>query len=293
MKQLALISFILSLCFVIASGCSSEDSPSVPDFEIFVSSRATSSVKRFDGSNGEYFDDFVKPGSGGLNLTQEVAFGPDNHLYVSGRGTSAILKFDKTSGEFIERFTKGYSLDEPTKITFGPDGLLYVSQWGKSKNKVARFEATSGAFVDEITEGLNQGMAHTWDNSGRLYVVSYGSRDVRRYSSEGVFIDVFTKGGSLQGPVNLWFGADGNLFVADWETGSVQIFDGSTGDFVRNFITGLAKVEGFAFDKDGNLYLCDWVKNTINQYDASGKFKKILIKNGSLSQPNGIAIRQN
>lgn len=292
MKRICMSSFLLSIWLIASVGCGSDDGPGTPDFEMFVSSRATSSVKRFDGSDGKYFDDFVKPGSGGLKLTQEVALGPDGHLYVSGRGTTAILKFDQTSGEFIERFTKGYNLDEPTKMTFGPDGLLYVSQWGQSKNKVARFNAETGAFVDEVTEGLNQGMGHAWDEEGNLYVVSYGSRDVKRYTSAGVFMDVFSKGGNLLGPVNLWFGQDGNLFVVDWETGTVQIFDGTTGNFIRNFITGLSRVEGFAFDNSGNLYLCDWVQNMVNQYDASGNFKATIIKNSGLSQPNSIAIRQ-
>jgi len=292
MKNSSVSSLLFSVWILIGISCGSDSGPGIPDFEMFISSRATSSVKRFDGASGKYIDDFVKPGSGGLNLTQEVAFGPDGHLYVSGRGTTAILKFDKDTGEFIERFTKGYSLDEPTKITFGQDGLLYISQWGKSKNKVARFNADTGAFVDEVTEGLNQGMAHAWDKTGNLYVVSYGSRDVKRYTNEGAFMDVFTKGGNLQGPVNLWFGSDDNLYVVDWETETVQLFNGATGSFIRNFITGLTKVEGFAFDNGGNLYLCDWVKNTINQYDASGNLKATIIKNSGLSQPNSIAIRQ-
>ncbi|UCH65247.1 MAG: hypothetical protein JSW63_11685 [Ignavibacterium sp.] len=52
--------------------------------DIYVSSRNTNSVKVFDGTTGEYKDDFVPPGSGGLSATQEVAFGPDGNLYVSG-----------------------------------------------------------------------------------------------------------------------------------------------------------------------------------------------------------------
>lgn len=285
-----MINFLL--LFLSLLGCESNEKAGPPAFEIFVSSRATNSVKRYDGTDGKFIDDFVKPGSGGLNLTQEIAFGPDGHLYVSGRGNTAILKYDKSTGEFIGRFTKGYELDEPTKMTFGPDGLLYVSQWGAAKNKVARFNATTGAFVDEVTDGLNQGMGHVWDGEGNLYVVSYGSKDVRKFSSAGVFTEVFSKGGDLQGPVNLWFGQDNNLFVVDWETGSVQVFNGTTGNFLKKYITGLTKVEGYAFDKEGNLYLCDWVKNTVNKYDPSGSFKAVLITSGGVSQPNSIAIRQ-
>ena len=88
----------------------------------------------------------------------------DGNLYVSGRGNPAIKKYDGSTGEFIESFTSGYSLGNPTKMTFGPDGMLYVSQWGTAKSKIARFNSTTGEFVDEFTSiDLNQGCGHAWD----------------------------------------------------------------------------------------------------------------------------------
>lgn len=286
--------FFLVVCFLgFSTSCDDKtSSKSEPSFEIFVSNRGNNSVKRFDGDNGLFISNFVSSGSGGLNLTQEVAFGSDGHLYVSGRGNSSILKYDKTTGAFLGEFTKGYALDEPTKMTFGPDDKLYVSQWGKSKTKVARFDSKTGVFIDEITSGLNQGMSHAWDGDGNLYIVSFGSKDVKKYDAAGNFIKVFTSGGNLQGPVNLWFGSDGMLYVVDWETGSVQLFDGHTGVFVRTFISGLSRVEGHAFDRNGKLYLCDWVNNVINQYEAAtGKFITTFISGHGISQPNSIAIR--
>ena len=72
----------------------------VPGYDLLVSSRGTNSVKRYDGRDGAFVDDFIAPGAGGLAITQEVLLGPDGQLYVSGRGTSAILKFDRRTGGF-------------------------------------------------------------------------------------------------------------------------------------------------------------------------------------------------
>lgn len=263
--------------------------PNSPD--LFISSRNTSSVKRYDGTTGAYIDDFVKTGSGGLSSTQEIMFGFDGNLLVTGRGNSAILKYNGETGEFISNFTSGYALDEPTKMTLGPDSLIYVSQWGQQKGKVARFNGMTGAFVDEFTSiPLNQGCGHAWDGAGNLYVASFGSADVRKFDTQGNFISIFTNRSG--GFVNLWFGEDGYLFVIDWNTGTVLRFDGQTGAFKNNFITGMQRSEGFALGADGLLYICDWQANKVNRYDSSGNFVDTFSSGGGLLAPNGVAFKR-
>jgi streptogramin lyase len=258
---------------------------------LFVSSRNDSSVKRFDGMTGEFIDSFIESGAGGLEATQGVAFGPDGDLYVSGRGNAHILRFNGTTGAFLGAFTWGYRLENPTKMTFGPDGMLYVSQWGRKHSAVARFDALTGAFVDEATSvPLQEGMAHTWDGEGRVYVASYGSKDVKRFDQEGHLIDVFVTSEHLASAVNLWFGEDGDLFVVDWEAGSVLRYDGSTGEYVGVFISGMTRSEGVALGPDGAIYVCDWQENTVHRYDAkTGEHLGIFATGGGMMQPNGVA----
>ena len=169
-------------------------------------------MKSYDGETGQYLGDFVPEGVGGLSLTQEVLIGPDGHFYVSGRGNNAILKYDRRSGEFLGTFTTGYVLSEPTKMTYGPGGDLYVSQWAGPQT-VARFDGSTGAFVSEVTPTLSQPMQQAWSGDGTLFVVSFQSKDVRRFGDDGALIDIFTSGTNLLGPVNLWFDGPGDLFV--------------------------------------------------------------------------------
>lgn len=278
---------ILALIFIALEAC--ELRAQATQLDLFVSSRNTNSVKRYHGPTGAYLGDFVKSGAGGLNATQEVLFGMDGHLLVSGRGNKHILKFDRDTGDFLGNFTSGYDLDNPTKMTLGPDNLLYISQWGLQKKKVVRFNFATGAFVDEFTEiDLNEGCGHAWGATGNLYVASFGSADVRKFDPQGKFLGVFTEAGRLQGAVNLWFGESGDLFVVDWTLGAVLRFDGQTGSFKSNFITGMQNTEGFIFGPDSSLYLCDWSRNTVNRYDRSGRFLGVFANSGDMRAPNSV-----
>lgn len=267
--------------------------PETPStIHLYVSSRNTNSVKRFDGRSGAFVGDFVAEGAGGLRATQEVAFGPDGQLYVSGRGNVHILRFDGETGGFLGPFTSGYELDNPTKMTFGPDGKLYVSQWGEKRAAVARFDARTGVFVDEVTPPLQQGMAHAWDAQRVLHVASYGSRDVRRFGPDGELLGVLVGADRLQSAVNLWFVGE-DLFVADWEAGAIKRFDARTGAYRSDFVTGMAKTEGATFGPDGKLYVCDWERSVINRYDPSdGSFLGVFAEGGGMKQPNGLVFHR-
>lgn len=297
--------FLLLIGLFLAA-CSSESQSTESDFpgddqppteevspqpDLLVSSRNTNSVKRFDGDTGEFIEDFIPPNSGGLSATQEVAFGPDGNLFVSGRGNQSILKFDGQTGAYIGTFTSGYELDNPTKMTFGPDGLLYVSQWREGPAPIVRFNAETGAFIDAFTErGILQAMGHAWDEQGRLYVASFANGVVHRYATDGAFLDTFVPEGSLQGPANLWFDDQGNLLVVDWTEGAIKRFDGDTGSLLGVFITGLERAEGVANDDNNLLYVCDWQRNVVNQYGRqSGSFIKQFTNGGDLRQPNSLA----
>ena len=279
----------VSVLMVIAGVSSGEEARGQsPGYDLLVSSRATNSVKRYDGVTGEYVDDFIAPGAGGLGSTQEVLFAPNGNLIVSGFLTDAILEFHPKTGAFLGDFTSGYALRNPTKMSWGPDGDLYVSQWAGS-NKVARFDGATGAFVAEVTPSLDRAMQPAWDADGSLYVAIFGSGEVRRFGSGSQSGTVFTTGWSLQGPVNLWFDPTGSLTVVDWTAGTLERFDGSTGAHESRYVEGLTNPEGWAYGPDGRLYVADWTGQRVNAYDMdSGAFQETFASGGGLGDPNGL-----
>jgi uncharacterized protein (TIGR03118 family) len=133
------------------------------DGNLYVNSHRTDSVLRFDGVTGEPRPapgqsdaDFVPAGSGGLMQPSGLVFGPDGNLYVSAHDPSAqhgaVLRYDPTTGAplpapeqdgaFFVPIDSG-TIRNPTALTFGSDGNLYVDSRGNSR--VLRFDGQTGA----------------------------------------------------------------------------------------------------------------------------------------------------
>lgn len=259
--------------------------------DIYISNRNGNSVKLFDGTTGGFIKDFVASGSGGLSAPQEVIFLPDGSLMVTGRFNTALKRYDGQTGAYLGDFTTGYTLDNPTKTTIGPDSLIYVSQWGQVQNKVVRFDL-QGQFVDEFTDiNVPQGMGHAWDSTGNYYVCRWGqgnAGEVLKFDSAGTSLGVFVPSGIIQGPVNLFFDHEAHLNVLDWTTGELVRFHGQTGAFLDKPATGMTNPEGWVFDTLGLLYLCDWSLNRVYRVDTASGSRTNFITTGSLGSPNGI-----
>lgn len=263
-----------------------------PTLNIYVSSRNTDSIKRY-AWDGTYLGDFVAPKAGGLGKPQDLFFHPEqNILLVTGIENESILQYDATTGEFLGPFSKGYRLDHPTKMRIGPDGMIYVSQWGENQNRIARF-GLDGQFVDEFTAtGVPNACGLSWDQEGQLYVSSYAdgrSGAVHRFDTTGRFLGIFSDSLHLKGPVGLWQDQDQDWLVTDWTSGKVERFN-QDGVYQSTFIEGLTRLEGHTFDAQGNIYLCDWQENVINRYHPDGNLHSRLISTGGLKAPNSILI---
>ncbi|MEM7036939.1 MAG: hypothetical protein AAF570_08175, partial [Bacteroidota bacterium] len=278
------ISFALAVLFLLcALPASAQD--------LYLTSRNTNAVKRYNAATGAYISDFVAANSGGLNAPQEVLFLPDGDLIVTARFNTAIKRYDGTTGAFLGDFTSGYSLSQPTKTTLGPDSLLYVSQWGSAQNKVVRF-TLAGDFVDEFTDvGVPQGCGHAWDSSGNFYVARWGggnAGEVLRFDTAGNSLGTFVPTGQISGPVNVFFGAGNRFFVLDWQLGELSRYDATSGQFIDKPLTQMGNPEGWVFDSTGFLYITDWTGDRAFKIDTSSWTAVTLITGGGLDAPNSL-----
>jgi PEP-CTERM motif len=69
-------------------------------------------------------------------------------LYATSSGaTGGVLEYNGTTGAFLRAFVgPGSDLSLPRGLTFGPDGNLYVANFGVGD--VDRFNGTTGTFID-------------------------------------------------------------------------------------------------------------------------------------------------
>ncbi len=261
--------------------------------QVLVNSRGTSAVKSYD-ENGNYTGDFISTGYGGLSYPEDILFHPDGRVLVTGYGNSAIKQYDGVDGTYLGEFSSGYTLDSPSKMSIGPDSLIYVTQWGSTQNKVVRF-GLDGVFVDEFTSiGAPNGLGHTWDADTNFYISLYGNGgngEVHKFDPQGNDLGTFINTTILQGPTNIWWDTNGDMLVEDWTVGKVLRYDAS-GQYLGEFVTGMTNPEGIAFLPDGTFLIGDWGQDAVHRVDNTGQLLGYFCAGNSLTDPNCVRVRE-
>lgn len=242
-------------------------------------------ILKFDenGENGEVFIDEQ------LSWPQDIVFlDHNNTVIISNLNTGLITQYNAETGAYTGNFATGIA--GPTRMKIGPDGLLYVLQWG-GDGKVLRYNL-DGSLVDTFTDvGVTNSIGLDWDEDGNLYVSSYNGGYVQQFSSTGASVRRFINS-NLSGPTNIWFDDEGNMIVVDYNGGAVEKFDAS-GNYVEVFIPNIRFAEGVSFFPNGNILIGDGQNASVKMYDKDGNFIEDFIPAGSLGlmTPNAVILR--
>jgi len=161
---------------------------------------------------------------------------PDTHYHQ-------ILVYSR-GGELLDRWgSYGTDPDQfiyPTGIVEGPDGALYVSEYGTDAERMRvfdkdhRFVRQWGEF-GEAPGQFNRAMAIEMGRDGTLYVVDTGNNRVQRFDTRGALLGVIgepgTGPGQLKDPFDVAVAPDGSVFVCEYGNHRLSRFTAS-GEFL-------------------------------------------------------------
>lgn len=256
-----------------------------PDGHLYVASRFTDSILRYDGETGALRDTFVGPRSGELNNPFFLAFGPDGKLYISSTGNHSVLRFDGRTGEFCDAFVPPRSGDiaGPMGLAFGRDGNLYVASSGKQT--VCRFDGQTGAplgkFFESGSGGLNGPTGIAFGPEGDLWVADRNRDCVLRYDGEsGKFVARHALDGKLKFPFDVAFSPAGELYVASHSNHQILRFNPASGATSAGIDESQAPSwpHAVTFGADGRLYCTSDSANAVMRYEAgSGAFVDVFV----------------
>ncbi len=247
-----------------------------------------------------------------VSLTAEAG-----EVFVADRATNRILSFDETSGDFL-RVVTDQGLDQPSGMTFGGDGFLYVtnsvSGFPGSAASVVKVDPVNGTTTDFITNvGGAGGIAyHAASNS--FFVSEFGNFDgdeVFRYDASGAPLQTLGTGSSPSGRGGIAFDDAGNLYVSEFNVvgfGSILKYDAplvnpsdpfstmattfAAGSDVTLAIPAPASgFNGLAFDSSGDLFVASLIGQAVIKFDVeAGEVVSGSPFGAPLPYPSGVLV---
>ncbi|MDF1503181.1 SMP-30/gluconolactonase/LRE family protein [Roseisolibacter sp. H3M3-2] len=184
--------------------------------------------------------------------------------WAGGKGTR-VMRVPRGGGAATV-FLDG--LVAPDAVLYGPDGALYVSNFGDGT--VVRVDSAGGRRT--VASGLGHPSGLAFDAAGDLYVADFGNFDgtvVHRVARDGT-ARVFARGFSA--PIGLVFDPAGTLYVASFGSGEVHAVapDGAARVHARVPNAPRAMLQYLARDGAGNLYVPSYGHQRVYRIDPAG-----------------------
>ena len=172
----------------------------VRDGRIYVSLRLDKVIKVFDAKTMKELAAWpaVRPGA--------LTFSPGGELFALV--DDAVVQLDPATGKVLRTAVPASELTAPAALAVGPDGRIYVGEWGE--RQCVRVFDRAGKFLHQIGKTGGRGWVGRLDFNGMLF------------------------------PMQLALDTRGRLWVTENEESPrrVSVWEAATGRFLRHFIGG-------------------------------------------------------
>ena len=202
-----------------------------------------------------------------------MLLGPDQLLYVADTGSpdpvdpsssipGSIARYNASTGALVDKIALtpaqlGVEF-HPRGLVFGPDGMLYASNFEafapvvagqpnpnvEKSGSIVRINPANGDYLGDFvarnSSPLLRADGIAFSPDGDLYAVSFRfdasdtDKILRFDGNTGSFVEAIELdqvGGPRSSAQGLLFGPGGDLFVPSFQTGEIRRYDLATGDF--------------------------------------------------------------
>jgi hypothetical protein len=146
-------------------------------------------------NSGNYIEDFIAAGVGGLHGPTGMTYGPDGNLYVANasNGANNIVEFNGQTGAPIGTFATG--LNGPTGLRYDSlDGNFYATNFGNFGGNTVSKISSSGAVLGNFGSGHALPTSIAIDGGGNIYIGEFGAGAVKRFDPIGNLLATGTVG---------------------------------------------------------------------------------------------------
>jgi sugar lactone lactonase YvrE len=161
-----------------------------------------------------------------------------------------------------------------------------------SSNSLATTALVNGASTSGNAAKSGVGIqANTVSGGGTLYVstpLSYPP--IAQVSSTGSVSSFTSNSSQLNNPQGVAFSLQGNLYVANNGSNTIEEFSQSGIDLGTFANTGLSSPAGLIFDSANNLYVANQGNNTIEKFTIHGSGSVFVPSTAGLDNPQGMAL---
>ena len=216
--------------------------------------------------------------------------------------SSPDMNFGEVLGVAVNSEGHIVVLNHPGSANAGPI-------WANSTTQLLEFDA-AGNFVREIGKGV-YGIAYShqvrFDGDDNLWVVDKAANTVVKFDPEGYvtmnlgrreegyhgMVELPTQrearanGGYLNGPTDVAWDADGNIYVSDGYVNSRMAKFDKHGNFLKDWGSYGTEVGQFRLphamllDREGSVYVADRSNRRIQVFDSEGNFQRTILLNVS------------
>ncbi|MDW3192942.1 MAG: hypothetical protein R8G66_11280 [Cytophagales bacterium] len=194
---------------------------------VLVSNLGGNNINQYDIETGEFKGTFAA----NLNGPTRIDIGPDRLIYAIQWNGGPVRRYEQ-DGTFVDDFTDT-SIDEAIGMAWDNQRNLYVASFNDGGSGfVLQFDPEGNQIGTFINTNL-VGPTDIWFDGSDMLVNDWSANSVKRFDSEGVFLETFISGvAQPEGVATL----NGNLLLGASGSSSVPMYT-SNGSFVSNRIT--------------------------------------------------------